>query len=140
MKAEIETKLEEMAMRETTPFCYLCYCDCPKGLCIRCGSDDLMRRLPGCGVEYGVDWVFEYLLSDLESVDIEEIFEGMLEDVYGETAKVGPLEVDMASTLKNDSVWWRTAKWEYLDSLLEDEMLTEIKGKYYWTSDLEDHL
>ena len=140
MNAEIRTKLEEMAMEETTPFCYTCYTDCPCGRCDDCGSDDLMRHLPGVGVEYGTEWVFEHLVKSLKTVDTEEIFEDMMEGAYGETTMVGPCEVNVVDVLKEDSIWWHEAKWEYLDGLVADDELTEIEGEYYWTSDLEDHL
>ena len=140
MNAQIETKLEEKAMRETIPFCYDCYKDCPKGLCRHCGSDDLMRHLPGVAVDWGVEWTFKYLVSDLESVDVDELFADMLTDAYGENAKIGPLEVDIASTLKEYPVFWLNGKYEHADSLVEDEILVEIGGKYYWTSEVEDYL
>ncbi len=140
MNAEIKTKLEEKAMQATVPFCYTCYTSCPCGRCRRCGSDDLMRLMPGYGVEYGVDWTFEHLLDGMESVDTDELFEHMMEGAYEETAMVGPLEVDVISTLKEHTAWWREAQNEYIDDLVAEEELTEIGGQYYWTCDLEDRL
>ena len=140
MNAEIKTKLRMKAMQATVPFCYSCYTNCPKGRCPQCGNDDLMKCMPGYGIEYGVDWVFEHLVDDLESVETEELFENMMKGTYQEAAKVGPIEVDVVSILKEQTAWWRSAKSDYIDDLVAEEELTEIGGKYYWTSDLEDHL
>ena len=141
MKKEINTRLEEKAMEETTPFCYPCYHDCPDGICPDCHSDDLMRHLPGVGVEYGVEWTFEHLLRDIGNVDTDEIFEDMIEGAYGETATVGFVEIGTVEAMKTcDPVSWRIAKDEYIDGLIEDEALVEIGDNFYRTSDIEDRL
>ena len=140
MNEEIENKLTEMAYEETTPFCYACYRECPDGICNKCGSDDLMRHLAGVGVEYGVDWIFEHLLAEMEEVDTDTIFEEMVEDCYGETAKVGFLEVGVVETLKEHRYAWMIAKNDYIDGLVEDDCLTLIGDKYYWTDDLKNRL
>lgn len=54
MKSEIQQKLETLAFNRTSPFCYGCYIQAPKGICPECHSDDLMRHLNGVGVEYGL--------------------------------------------------------------------------------------
>ena len=56
MKSEIQQKLETLAFNRTTPFCYGCYIQAPKGICPECHSDDLMRHLDGVGVEWGTSW------------------------------------------------------------------------------------
>ena len=44
MKSEIQQKLETLAFNRTTPFCYGCYVQAPKGICPECHSDDLSKR------------------------------------------------------------------------------------------------
>jgi rRNA maturation endonuclease Nob1 len=54
MKEQLTNQLKQIAIYITTPFCYGCYVEAPKGRCIKCGSDDLMLLLPGVGCEYGL--------------------------------------------------------------------------------------
>src|SRR5690606_26779194 len=61
---EITLQLEQIALNKTRPFCYTCYRTVPSGQCATCGSDDLMRELPGVGVEWGLDWVIRDLLRE----------------------------------------------------------------------------
>lgn len=63
MKSEMMKKLEQVAFERTKPFCYGCYRQAPTGVCLSCGSDDLMRELPGVGVEYGLNWVIVHILD-----------------------------------------------------------------------------
>jgi hypothetical protein len=45
-----------------------------KARCPHCGSDDLMRELPDVGVEWGYEWIMEYLVREEgEAIDLEEI-------------------------------------------------------------------
>ena len=53
---EIQEQLSQLAMNHSRPFCYTCYRTAPTGRCVTCGSDDLMREVPGVGVEYGGQW------------------------------------------------------------------------------------
>jgi len=39
---EIYSKLKEIVLKRTIPFCYNDYIECPTGKCLKCGSDDLM--------------------------------------------------------------------------------------------------
>ena len=137
MKEKIETKLEEMAWEKTTPFCYTCYIDCPDGVCHICGSDDLMRHLPGVGVEYGIEWVCQHLLKDFKEADTEAIFEEMIECDYGQTVKVGFATLDVPKILKtHDAIGWKAAKNEYIDSLMDEGILVSLYDKIYRSHDL----
>ena len=141
MNEVIKTKLTEKACEETVPFCYHCHMDCPEGTCPGCGSDDLMRHLPGVGVEYGTDWTFPYLLDGIQEADTGSAFESMLEGCYGDTATVGFLKVGLVRTMKEcDPVSWNLAKIDYIDGLVGDESLAQVGDKYYWTSDIESRL
>ena len=138
MNCTIKEKLTEKAYRETVPFCYLCYRDCPEGICPDCRSDDLMRHLPGVGVEYGVEWTFEHLLAEIEEVDTESAFAEMIEGCYGETVEIGFLKVGIVRAIKgHDPVAWRIAKDEYIDGLIEDGVLVCVGDKHYRISDME---
>ena len=135
---EILKKLEQIAFLKTTPFCYGCYIKAPTGVCLNCGTDDLMRELKGFGVEYGTEWVYEQLLKEaLTPVDTEEIFINMVEDCY-EDAKIGWITVDTVTAIKNlDSVSWRLAQDDYIESLVSDEELITFDEKnYFWKYDV----
>jgi len=54
MNNEIFEQLKELAFKRSIPFCYSCYIEAPTGCCKVCGSDDLMRLVPGVGCEYGL--------------------------------------------------------------------------------------
>lgn len=142
MSTELKERLQALAYAKTFPFCYGCYARAPSGTCTKCGSDDLMRELPGEGVEYGTDWVIESLVRGaLEPVDTSEVFENSLEGIYPETTKIGFIEYDTISAMKElDPVAFRMAESEYVDSLVSDGELLEIGSRYYWLHDLENYL
>lgn len=141
---EITARLERLAFKKTNAFCYSCFRTAPTGCCEVCGSDDLMRELPGEGVEYGVDWVIRSLLREnLTPVDTAEAFEQSVSDCYPETVKVGWLELDTVSVLKEmDPVSWEMAEGEWIDHELSDERLMTFDngGTYYWTHEVEAYL
>lgn len=141
---EIILKLEEIAFTKTIPFCYSCYKEAPTGRCQSCHSDDLMRLLPSVGCEYGIERVIESLLEEnVAPADISESFEQNIEDSYGETTKVGFLELSTVQILKNsDSVAWALAQSEYENSLMEDGILITLDNGHrsYWASDLEQYI
>lgn len=141
---DIQSTLEKIAFNKTIPFCYQCYKEAPTGTCTFCQSDDLMRLLPDSGCEFGLDWVIRELLEEnLEPVDLEEVFEQMIDDCYGETVKVGFMELATVDVMKSqDPVYWNIAKNEYIDGLVDDEqLLTFDNGNtYYWVHDVEDYI
>jgi hypothetical protein len=101
-----------------------------------------MRLLPGYGCEYGTDWVIENLLEEnLETVDITKSFEQMIEDCYGETTKVGFLDLLTVEVMKDqDPIAWDIAKSEYMDGLAQDEQVITFDNgsNYYWLHDIEN--
>ena len=141
-KSEIQKKLEQLALNRTTPFCYSCYEDAPTGICKRCGSDDLMRKLNGVGVEWGTDWVIQHILeSELSAVDLDEEFENFMREVYPETTTIGFLDYDTVSAMKElDPIAWRCAQsdWESTESDEGLIMSFDHGSTYYRTSDIED--
>jgi hypothetical protein len=141
---ELQKRLEKLAYKKTIAFCYGCYVQAPLGKCARCGSDDLMRELADEGVEYGVDWVIRSLLSsELTSVNVEEAFEQSMVDCYPETTKIGWLEYDTVSTLKElDPVSWRCAQSDWESSEESDGQIVSFDGgvTYYWTQEVESYL
>ena len=139
---EIQEKLTEIAIERTTPFCYSCYQDCPDGYCDTCGSDDLMRHLKGVGVEYGTDWVIKSILEEeLTEFDLEESFEQMMDELYGEEIQIGFIKTSTSCAIKElDPIAWDIAKFEHLDSLIDDENVIEIAGAYYYKYELESLL
>lgn len=103
LDASIQNRLRKLAYGRTIPFCYLCYSDAPSGRCQTCYSDDLMRHLPGDGVEYGVDWVIRSLIRDnLTEVDAEEAFQDSIRQCYDETVKIGWIECDTVEALSDN--------------------------------------
>ena len=135
---ELYTQLEIVAHKRTIPFCYLCYVDAPSGMCVRCGTDDLMRHLPGVGVEYGYEWVIEHLL-DQEVEDItpeqqEELFMEFIDSCYNEETQVAFITVDTAWALKElDPVAFGIAM---NDFFMEDAHI-EIWGKLYCVTTID---
>lgn len=140
----IKNELQKIAYNKTIPFCYSCYREAPEGKCKSCHSDDLMRLLPEYGCEYGTEWVIENLLEEnLETVDITESFEQMIEDCYGETTKVGFLDLLTVEVMKDqDPIAWDIAKSEYMDGLAQDEQVITFDNgsNYYWLHDLETYI
>jgi len=140
----LKARLEKLAFTKTISFCYSCYRQAPTGRCDRCGSDDLMRELPGHGVEWGVDWVIRSLVRDnLTPANTEEAFEESVSQCYPKTTTVGWLELDTVSMLKEmDPVAWDLAESEWIDSeLSEGNLITFDNGiNYYWTYEVEKYL
>ncbi len=142
MNQEINEKLQKLAFERSTPFCYQCYHECPTGRCESCGCDDLMRSVSGVGCEYETDWVIQHILgTELEPVDLEENFEKMIRECYPETTKVGWLNFDTVTLLKEqDPVSWGCALSEY-ESKEESEgqIISFDNGStYYRADDLEE--
>jgi len=136
---EIQIKLTELALERSKPFCYSCYQDCTNGYCSICGSDDLMRHLEGVGVEYGTDWVIKSILEEeLSEVDLEESFEQMIDECYGEEIQIGFIKTNVSSAIKElDPIAWDLSKSEHLNSLIEDRSIFEFQGRYYWLNEVE---
>ena len=144
MKTEIQEKLEQLAFKRTTPFCYGCYIKTPTGICPQCLSDDLMRHLEGVGVEWGTSWVIKHVLEEeLSGVDLEEAFEESVRQCYPEETTVGWTKFDTVELLKSqDPVSWSCALSEY-ESQEESEgtIISFDNGStYYWTHEVEDFL
>lgn len=142
MNTEILEQLEQIAFNKTIPFCYGCYTECPTGKCPLCGSDDLMRLLPGNGCEYGTNWVMKALLEEnLTPANLEESFEQSISDCYSETTKVGWMELDTVSILKEmDPISWRCALSDYEGQEADEgNIITFDNGStYYWRYDIEN--
>ena len=106
--------------------------------CPKCLTDDLMRHLSGVGVEYGYEWVIEYLL-DLEVEDIseeqqEEIFMDFIDSAYGEDTGIAFTSVNTGLALKNlDSVAFDMAMKEYFS----EDAHVEIGAKLYCITTIE---
>lgn len=129
--------LEAIAYNKSKPFCYTCYREVKGQHCQSCGSDDNMRLLEGVGVEYGIEWVIDHLISEnCEPVD-SDFAEDSLREVYGETVKLGWLDVDPLDAIKTlDPISYRIAIDEYLDSFREDGEIIEVAGEDYWKDEI----
>lgn len=138
MNSEIQSQLEKIAFKRSTPFCYSCYHECPSGRCESCGSDDLIRMHPEIGCGYGADWIIEHLLkTELTPVDLAEQFEESIRDCYPETTKVGWMEFDTVSLMKDsDPISWGCALSDY-ESQEESEgtILSLDNGSTYFRTD-----
>jgi len=136
---ELYEQLEQIADKKTRPFCYLCYIDAPSGRCPRCGTDDLMRHLPGVGVEYGYEWVIEHLLGqevdEITEDEQAEYFKDFIDSCYGEDTQLAFLNVNTGwAVQKLDPIAFDMAKDEYF---MEDAHV-EIDGKLYCMSVIEE--
>jgi len=137
----ITESLAQNAIRKSIPFCYGCYARAPSGRCTTCHADDLMNELPGVGVEYGTDWlVREILREHLTPADTLDAFEQSVAECYPETVKIGWIEYDIASAIKElDPISWNIAHSEWLDSEVSDENLITFDGgsNHYWVSEID---
>ena len=94
-------RLQELAHEQSRPFCYSDYITVEpdaegNAVCPRCGSDDLMREVPGVGVEFGYDWIVDHIVTtDGERVDVEELYRNLLDETY-QPIRFGDLEYSPA--------------------------------------------
>jgi len=100
-----------------------------------------MFELPQVSVEFGTDWLRREILREhLTPADTLEAFEHSVTECYPETVKIGWIEYDTASALKElDPVSWNIAYSEWIDAEVADEnLITFDNGSiYYWVSDVE---
>lgn len=141
---ELYKRLERVAFQKTIPFCYGCYHECPTGRCPSCFSDDLMRLLPGVGVEYGVSWVIEDLIKEnLDLIDIDQMFEASVSGSYPESVQVGWMNLDTVTVMKEmDPICWKMARDEWIDVEVQDGNAVSFDhdSTYYWVHDIENWL
>jgi len=144
MKTEIQEKLEQLAYKRTTAFCYGCYVKAPKDVCPQCLSDDLMRHLDGVGVEWGTAWVIKHILQEeLTPVDIEEAFEQSVRDCYPEEVTVGWMTLDAVTVMKDqDPISWKCAQADWESQEADDGTIISFDNDstYYWTHEVESLL
>lgn len=144
MNHEIREQLKELALKRSIPFCYGCYQEAPEGKCRACGSDDLMRLLPGVGCEYGTDWIVKSILeAELTPVDLNEEFEEHVRQCYPETIQVGWMALDTVSVMKDqDPISWSCAQseWESVESDEGNIVSFDGGNTYYNRHDLENLL
>lgn len=142
MKNEIQQKLEQIALSRSIPFCYGCYKEAPTGCCGSCGSDDLMRLLPGVGCEWGTDCVIRHILeTELDAVDLEEAFEESVREFYPEETTVGWMTFDTITLMKeSDPVGWRCALADHISNEESDGTIISFDNgaTYYRTEDVAD--
>jgi len=144
MRTEIQKNLEKLAYKRSSQFCYQCYEVAPSGTCSHCMSDDLMREVPGVGVEYGTEWIINHILeTELTPVDLEEAFEESVRQCYPEETKVGWMTFDTVTLMKeNDPISWKCALSEY-ESQEESEggiISFDNGSNYFWSEDVEQLL
>lgn len=139
MKTEIQNKLHQLALKKSIPFCYGCFKDASTGRCECCGSDDLMRHLPGIGCEYGTGWIIQHILeTELKPVDTEEAFEESVRQCYPEETKVGWMTFDTVTLMKSqDPISWKLAHDEWESSEEEDENIISLDNgaTYFYVHD-----
>jgi hypothetical protein len=137
----ILVSLTQIAVTKAIPFCYSCYTRAPSGRCATCLSDDLMFELPTVGVEYGTDWLVREILRDhLTPADTLEAFEQSVAECYPETVKIGWIEYDTVTAIKElDPVSWNMAHDEWIDAEVSNGNLITIDNgsNYFWTSEIE---
>ena len=142
MKTEIQKQLEDLAFKRSIPFCYGDYIECPTGRCPKCGSDDLMRLVPGVGCEYGTDWIIEHILeTELESANVEEMFEESVRQCYPEETQVGWMTFDTVRLMKEqDPIGWRCAIADYGSQEASEGSIFSFDGgsTYFLTSAIEE--
>ncbi|MGE0175079.1 MAG: hypothetical protein AB7T49_19955 [Oligoflexales bacterium] len=141
---DITNALTRIAISQSIPFCYGCYTRAPSGQCTSCLADDLMFELPGVAVEYGTDWMLRQILQEhLTYANTLEAFEQSVAEFYPETVKIGWIEYDTVSALKElDPVSWNMAHSEWIDTeICDGNLITYDNGlNHYWVSDLEQFI
>ena len=141
MNSELQNKLTELAFKRSNPFCYHCYHECPNGRCESCGSDDLMRAIPGVGCEYGTEWVIKSILeTKLTTVDLAEEFEESIRQCYPEETQVGWMTFDTVTLMKEqDPISWSCAQSEWESNESEEGSIISLDGgtTYYRTHEVE---
>ncbi len=140
MNDEIQQKLHQLALKRSIPFCYGCYKEAPTRRCNSCGSDDLMRLVPEVGCEYGTDWIIRHILeTELESANLEEMFEESVRQCYPEETKVGWMTFDTVTLMKEqDPIGWRCALGDYESQEESEGNIVSVDGgaTYYSTQEL----
>ena len=100
-----------------------------------------MREYPGCGVEYGLNWIIREILREhLEPADTRGAFEQSVADCYPETVKIGWIDYDTVSAVKElDPTSWDLAHSEYVDNEEQDGNLVTFDSgaHYYWRREVE---
>lgn len=138
---DITEALTQIAISKSIPFCYGCYTRAPSGRCAKCHSDDLMFELPGIGVEYGTEWLLQEILREhLTPANTLEVIEQSIAESCPETVKIGWIEYDTVSALKElDPVSWDIAHGEWLESETSDGILITFDNgsNHYWASEIE---
>lgn len=88
--------------------------------------------------------MIEHILeTELTPVDLESAFEDSVRSCYPETTKVGWLDVDTVTALKElDPISWKLAISEYADAEASDERIMSVDNgtTYYFSDDVEDLL
>lgn len=140
MNDEIQQQLQQLALKRSIPFCYGCYKEAPTGRCNSCGSDDLMRLLPEVGCEYGTDWIIRHILeNELETANLDEMFEESVRQCYPEETKVGWMTFDTVTLMKEqDPIGWRCALADYESQEESEGNIISVDGgaTYYSTQEL----
>lgn len=100
-----------------------------------------MRLVQGVGCEWGLDWVIQHILeTELTPVDLEESFEESIRQCYPETTKIGWMEFDTVTLMKeNDPIGWRCALAYFeFEEMNEERIISFDNGAtYYRTDDVE---
>ncbi|MGE0175004.1 MAG: hypothetical protein AB7T49_19580 [Oligoflexales bacterium] len=138
---DINQSLAQLAISKSIPFCYSCYTRSPSGRCQTCGSDDLLREYPGCGVGDGLEWIIREIVREhLTPANTHEAFEQSIAECYPETVKIGWIEYDTATAIKElDPVSWNLAHSEWIDAEVEGGNLITFDNNncHYWLPDVE---
>jgi hypothetical protein len=75
----------------------------------------------------------EKIIENKDIVDIESLYDDMLDDTYGVVSIAG-MEYSTSDVLKRlDPIAYRCGLDDYIDSLLTDGEIEEIDGDYYAT-------
>lgn len=144
LDTDLQARLTKLAYKRTIPYCHGCNTEARGGRCSGCGPDDLMRLLPGEGLDWGVDWVISAIIREnLKAIDTEEVFEDSVRGCYPDTTKIGWLEYDTISAVKElDPVSWNMAVSEWLSNEEDEGLVASFDGgsHYFSTRDIETFL
>lgn len=65
----------------------------------------------------------------------------MIEECYGEEIQIGFIKTDIVTAIKTlDSIAWDLVRDEYIDNQINEQVVIQVEGKYFYKQSLVDLL
>jgi hypothetical protein len=82
--------------------------------------------------------LIERVKSELNAVDIESLFDEMLDDTYGDCEIAGMYFQTSRALKELDPTAYRCGCSDYIDSLIGESLSDEIAGEYYQKEEVDE--